>query len=44
MGEFVPGEMDIKEQKRTFAGFIKATVYLAVFVALVLIFLALFAV
>lgn len=44
MGHDAPGGMDISEQKRTFAGFIKGTIWLAAIVAAILIFLALFAV
>lgn len=41
MGEYKPGSMDIREQEKTFAGFIKFTIWGSVIVALVLIILAL---
>lgn len=34
------GEMNIEEQKKTYAGFIKAGIWLSVIVAVLLIFLA----
>lgn len=40
MAEHRQGEMDITEQKRTFAGFIKGGVWLGVAVVVILIFLA----
>lgn len=40
MAEHRQGGMDISEQKRTFAGFIKGGVWLAVTVVVILIFLA----
>ncbi|MEM7545617.1 MAG: aa3-type cytochrome c oxidase subunit IV [Pseudomonadota bacterium] len=40
MSDHVPGEMNITEQKKTFEGFIKVGVWLAVVVAIALIFLA----
>lgn len=44
MGSYVPGEMDITEQQKTFAGFIKAGIWLSGATAAILIFLAIFAV
>lgn len=43
MSSFIPGEMDISQQKRAFAGFIRVGIWLAISVAAVLIFLAIFA-
>ncbi|MFN3259275.1 MAG: aa3-type cytochrome c oxidase subunit IV [Pikeienuella sp.] len=40
MAEHRQGEMDISEQKRTFAGFIKSGVWLAVSIVVILIILA----
>lgn len=40
MGDYVPGKMDITEQEKTFAGFLKAGVILAVTSICVLIFMA----
>ncbi len=42
--EYTAGQMDITEQKRTFDGFIKFWIYLFSASAVVLIFLAIFAV
>ena len=41
MSEHEHGSMDVTEQERTFAGFMRATVWACVIIALVLIFLAL---
>lgn len=41
MGEHVPGNMDIRAQEKTFAGFIKMITWGAVVVAVVLVILAL---
>ena len=41
MAEHTHGEMDITEQEKTFAGFMRWTVRTVVIVAIVLIFLAL---
>lgn len=41
MGEYKPGSMDIREQERTFAGFVKMATWGAVLVAVVLVVLAL---
>ncbi|QIE57485.1 aa3-type cytochrome c oxidase subunit IV [Pikeienuella piscinae] len=43
MSDYVPGEMDISQQKRAFAGFIRVGIWLAVATAVTLIFLAIFA-
>ena len=40
MADYKPGEMDIAEQEKTFAGFIKAGIWLGVVSILILIFLA----
>jgi hypothetical protein len=40
--DYVPGHMDISEQKRTFEGFVKFWIYLAGATAAILIFLAIF--
>ncbi len=40
MAEYHPGEMNITEQKKTFAGFIKVGTWLAIVVILLLILLA----
>lgn len=42
MSTFVPGEMDITEQKKTFDGFIKAGVRLGIFATFLLIVTAIF--
>ncbi|MEM8572521.1 MAG: aa3-type cytochrome c oxidase subunit IV [Pseudomonadota bacterium] len=42
MADYKHGEMDITEQEKTFAGFIKFFVYLAAFSIFVLVMLALF--
>jgi len=42
MADYKHGEMDISVQEKTFAGFIKASTYVAVASILVLIFLAVF--
>lgn len=39
--EFVPGKMDITEQQKTFAGFVKASTWVVVVCLVVLIFMAL---
>lgn len=44
MGDYKHGEMDVAAQENTFAGFIKAGVWISVVVTLILIFLALVAV
>ncbi|MFV0473108.1 MAG: aa3-type cytochrome c oxidase subunit IV [Pikeienuella sp.] len=44
MGAYVPGEMDITQHKKTFAGFLKVGMWLFGVSAAVLIFLAIFAV
>lgn len=41
MGEHTPGKMDIRTQEKTFAGFIKMTIWGCVIVAATLILLAL---
>ncbi len=41
MGEHVPGSMDIRDQEKTFAGFIKFTIWGAALSIGVLIFMAL---
>ncbi len=40
MAEYKHGEMDTTVQEKTFAGFIKASVWTVVFIAVFLIFLA----
>ena len=40
MAEYRPGEMNITEQKKTYEGFLKVGVWLAIVVAVLLIFLA----
>ncbi len=42
MAEYKPGEMDIREQEKTFEGFARWVVRVAVFSILALIFLAIF--
>ncbi|MEX2517960.1 MAG: aa3-type cytochrome c oxidase subunit IV [Paracoccaceae bacterium] len=42
MATHTPGEMDITEQRKTFGGFVRSGVWLAVFVAVILIFMAIF--
>ncbi len=39
--KFVPGEMDISVQEKTFDGFMKASTYGAIFCILVLVFIGL---
>lgn len=41
MAEYKPGSMDIREQEKTFAGFMKMVIWGAVLVAVVLVILAL---
>ena len=41
MAEHTPGKMDIREQEKTFAGFIRFTTWSTVLIVLSLIFLAL---
>ncbi len=41
MAEHKPGKMDIREQERTFAGFVKGAMYLVVGVAIILVLMAL---
>lgn len=41
MSDHVPGKMDIRAQEKTFAGFIKMTIWGSVIVVLVLIIMAL---
>lgn len=41
---YAAGEMNITEQKKTFEGFLRVGVWLAVSVAVILIFLAIFVV
>lgn len=40
MADYKPGEMEITEQEKTFAGFIKTGVWTSVIVVIALIFLA----
>ncbi len=42
MSDHKHGEMDITEQERVFAGFIKFGIYVALFSVFVLVFLAIF--
>jgi hypothetical protein len=42
MADYEHGSMDTTEQERTFAGLMKFSVWVAVFTALVLIFMAIF--
>jgi hypothetical protein len=42
--EYKRGEMDITEQEKTFAGFIRMSVNVAIVVIAILIFLAIFAI
>ncbi len=42
MADYKPGSMNIEEQEKTFAGFIRYTVRVVVVVFAVLIFLAIF--
>lgn len=42
MSDHVQGEMNIEEQEKTYAGFLKLGKYLTIFCILVLIFLAVF--
>lgn len=41
MADYKPGHMDIREQEKTFAGFIKASIWVGGFAIAVLVFLAL---
>ncbi len=41
MGDFKPGSMNIEEQEKTFAGFVKFTIWATVIILLVLVFMAL---
>jgi hypothetical protein len=41
MSEYRHGEMDIRQHEKTFAGFVKAVVYLVVGVIVALLFMAL---
>ncbi len=41
MAEYQPGEMDIREQQKTFDGFVRWSVRIGVFAIVVLIFMAL---
>lgn len=41
MGEYKPGSMDIRVQEKTFAGFVKASIWVTVAVIGILIFMAL---
>ena len=40
MGEHIHGKMDVTEQEKTYAGFIKAGIWLVVICILVLLFMA----
>ncbi len=40
MGDFKPGSMNTEEQEKTFAGFVKFTIWASVICILVLIFMA----
>ena len=42
MADYKPGEMDIREHEKTFEGFIRWSVRVAIFSIAVLIFLAIF--
>lgn len=42
MSEYKHGEMDITEQEKTFAGFIKVSIWVVVISFAILIFLAIF--
>ena len=42
MADYKPGEMDIREQERTFEGFIRWSVRVAIVTICILIFLAIF--
>ena len=41
MAEYKPGKMDIRAQEKTFAGFIRMTIWAGVIIVLVLIVMAL---
>jgi hypothetical protein len=41
--DYKPGEMDISEQERTFAGFIRMSVNIAIVCIVIVLFLAIFA-
>lgn len=41
MADYKPGEMDIREHEKTFAGFIRASIWVGTISILVVIFLAL---
>ena len=41
MADYEPGKMDIREQQKTFAGFVKASIWVGCLCIVVLIFLAL---
>lgn len=41
MAEFKPGSMDIRAQEKTFAGFVRFTIWAVVLIIAVLIFMAL---
>lgn len=41
MADHTPGQMDIREQEKTFAGFVKASIFVGGFAIAVLVFLAL---
>ena len=41
MADYEPGKMDIREQQKTFAGFVKASIWVVCLCIAVLIFLAL---
>jgi len=41
MADYKPGSMDIREQEKTFAGFIKLATWAGILAILVLIFMAL---
>lgn len=41
MADYKPGQMNIREQEKTFAGFIKASIWVCGFSIAVLIFMAL---
>ena len=43
MSDYKHGSMDITEQEKTFAGFMKASTWMVVVVIAVLVFLAIFA-
>lgn len=42
MAEYKPGEMDIREQEKTFDGFVRLSVRVAIFCVVLLILLAMF--